>query len=73
MGIMKAFYSNPLFFFLAVQNIKEGIEGHAVGWYSDVYSILFAGLDKDAARHVWQQQLADTSSKKNANEEDELD
>lgn len=56
-----------------MQNIKEGIEGHAVGWYSDVFDILFTGLDKDAARHVWQQQLADTSSKKNGSEEDELD
>lgn len=68
------YYLTKCFFLLAVQNIKEGIEGHAVGWYSDVYNILFANLDKDEARHVWQQQLADTSSKKkNGGDEDELD
>ena len=57
-----------------MQNIKENIEGHPVGWYPDVYEILFADLDKEAARNVWQKQLADTSSKKKkAEDEDELD
>lgn len=57
-----------------MQNIKENIEGHAVGWYSDVYDILFANLDKEVARNVWQKQLADTSSKKKTGgDEDELD
>lgn len=62
----------PLF---GIQNIKEGIEGHPVSWYSDVFNLLFAKLDKEAARHVWQKQLTDTSSKKlsKGGDEDELD
>jgi Lon-like ATP-dependent protease len=56
------------------ENIKEGIEGHPVSWYSDVFNILFAKLDKEAARYVWQKQLTDTSSKKSSKaDEDELD
>jgi len=56
------------------QNIKNGIEGHPVSWYSDVFDILFAKLDKEAARYVWQKQLTDTSSKKSFKaDEDELD
>jgi Lon-like ATP-dependent protease len=60
--------------FFQPQNIKEGIEGHPVSWYSDVFNILFAKLDKEAARYVWQKQLTDTSSKKSSKaDEDELD
>lgn len=45
-----------------------------MSWYSDVFDILFAKLDKEAARHVWQKQLTDTSSKKSSKaDEDELD
>lgn len=59
-----------------VQNIKEGIEGHAVGWYSDVFELLFANLDNKAARNMWKKQLADSSSRKkkaDKSEEDEVD
>ncbi|EFX03248.1 mitochondrial serine protease [Grosmannia clavigera kw1407] len=31
------------------ENIKEGIEGRPVGWYKDVFEIIFAGLDRDQA------------------------
>ncbi|RCI13825.1 hypothetical protein L249_8066 [Ophiocordyceps polyrhachis-furcata BCC 54312] len=31
------------------QNIKEGIEGHAVGWYSEVFDLVFPGLDREQA------------------------
>lgn len=37
-----------------------------------MFDLLFARLDKDAAHHVWQKQLADTSSKKKS-DDDELD
>ena len=37
-----------------------------------MFDLLFAKLDKDAAHHVWQKQLADTSSKKKS-DDDELD
>ncbi|KAL4874602.1 ATP-dependent protease La [Aspergillus karnatakaensis] len=56
------------------ENIKAGIDGHAVSWYSEVYDILFVDLDKDAAKHVWQEQLSENPKKKkeaNDHEEDE--
>lgn len=56
-----------------LQNIKEGIEGHPVGWYSQVYDILFSDLDKDAASKVWQKQLAEKPSKKKGSRRDEDD
>lgn len=43
---------------LASQNIKQGIEGHPVNWYSEVFDILFPTLDQEAARTVWQKALA---------------
>ena len=56
-----------------MQNIKKGIEGHAVGWYSEVFDILFADLDKTAANHIWQKELAAKPKKKSqaAIEDDE--
>ncbi len=32
-----------------IQNIKEGIEGHAVGWYSEVFDLVFPELDREQA------------------------
>ncbi|KHN94217.1 ATP-dependent protease La [Metarhizium album ARSEF 1941] len=31
------------------QNIKEGIQGHAVGWYNEVFDLVFQGLDRQQA------------------------
>jgi Lon-like ATP-dependent protease len=56
-----------------LQNIKEGIEGHPVGWYSQVYDILFSDLDQEAASKVWQKQLAEKPSKKKGGRRDEDD
>ncbi|KAL1846443.1 ATP-dependent Lon protease pim1 [Paecilomyces lecythidis] len=53
------------------ENIKEGIEGHPASWYSDVFGIVFKDLDKQAANHVWKEQLADRGSKKNEKDEDD--
>jgi Lon-like ATP-dependent protease len=39
------------------QNIKEGIEGHAVSWYSEVFDLVFPGVDKEAANNLWKAQL----------------
>ncbi|EEP77560.1 ATP-dependent protease La [Uncinocarpus reesii 1704] len=39
------------------QNIKEGIEGHAVSWYSEVFDLIFKGLDRTQANSVWKAQL----------------
>ena len=45
-----------LFSFL--QNIKEGIEGHAASWYADVFDLVFPDLDRKAANELWKPQLA---------------
>ncbi|KKK16950.1 hypothetical protein P175DRAFT_0525004 [Aspergillus ochraceoroseus IBT 24754] len=55
------------------KNIKEGIEGHAVSWYSEVFDILFADLDKEAANHIWQKQLSEKPQKKKSNDVEEDD
>ncbi|KAL3439495.1 Lon protease-like protein, mitochondrial [Aspergillus tetrazonus] len=52
------------------KNIKSGIEGHAVSWYSEVFDILFADLDKQAANRVWQKQLSMEPKKSNDKDED---
>lgn len=39
------------------QNIKEGIEGHAASWYSDVFDLVFPDLDREAANNRWKEQL----------------
>ncbi|KAI5292823.1 ATP-dependent Lon protease pim1 [Ascosphaera acerosa] len=41
------------------ENIREGIEGHAVSWYSEVFDIVFKDLDKEAAGKLWREQLAE--------------
>lgn len=40
------------------QNIKEGIDGHAASWYSDVFDLVFPDLEHDRASNVWAKQLA---------------
>lgn len=40
------------------QNIKEGIEGHAASWYSDVFDLVFPNLDSERASSIWKEQLA---------------
>jgi Lon-like ATP-dependent protease len=39
------------------QNIKEGIEGKPVGWYSDVFKIVFPDVDRDVANKMWEKEL----------------
>jgi len=51
------------------QNIKEGIEGHPAKWYSDVFDLVFPGLNEDQANKVWKNQL----SKKKESKSDEDD
>ena len=47
-----------------LQNIKQNIEGHAVDWYSDVFDIIFPGLDAEAANSVWEKQLKEPEKEK---------
>ncbi|KAL8705284.1 MAG: hypothetical protein Q9201_001615 [Fulgogasparrea decipioides] len=46
------------------ENIKEGIEGHAVSWYHEVFDLVFPDLDREAANHIWKEQLKEPEKKK---------
>ncbi|KAJ5569576.1 ATPase AAA-type core [Penicillium hispanicum] len=46
------------------ENIKAGIEGYPVSWYSEVFDILFPDLDQDAARTIWEKALAKPAHEK---------
>lgn len=39
------------------QNIKEGIEGRPVQWYSEVFDIVFPDLNKEQANKLWEKEL----------------
>lgn len=41
-----------------VQNIKEGMDGHAASWYSDVFDLVFPNIDTESANNAWKAQLA---------------
>jgi Lon-like ATP-dependent protease len=40
------------------QNIKEGIEGKPVDWYSDVFKLVFPDVDPEQANGLWKKELA---------------
>ncbi|KAF2791078.1 ATP-dependent protease La [Melanomma pulvis-pyrius CBS 109.77] len=46
------------------ENIKEGIEGKPVSWYSEVFDLVFPHLDRDAAGRVWEKELRGKKSDK---------
>lgn len=33
-----------------------------MSWYSEVFDLVFANLDKEAAKHIWKEQLAEPPS-----------
>ncbi|KAK7420058.1 ATP-dependent Lon protease pim1 [Neonectria magnoliae] len=55
------------------QNIKEGIEGHPVAWYPEVFDLVFPELDRDQANKCkiceWEAQKK--KSEKDASEEED--
>ncbi len=53
------------------QNIKDGVEGHAVNWYSDVFDLVFPNLDTERANNIWKEQLAKPSKESNKSENDD--
>ena len=53
------------------QNIKEGIQGHAAGWYSDVFDLVFADVDVDKANGLWTSQLARKDKEREKGEDDD--
>jgi Lon-like ATP-dependent protease len=40
------------------QNIKEGIEGKPVSWYSEVFDLVFPDIDAAQANTLWKKELA---------------
>ncbi|KAK2855527.1 ATP-dependent Lon protease pim1 [Arthroderma sp. PD_2] len=54
------------------ENIKEGIEGHAASWYSDVFDLVFGNVDRQAINQLWSAQLTEPekADKKAQDEED---
>jgi Lon-like ATP-dependent protease len=52
------------------QNIKEGIEGHPVKWFSDVFELVFPNLDKDQANSLWKEQLKKAKKEKEGDGDD---
>jgi Lon-like ATP-dependent protease len=40
------------------QNIKEGIEGKPVSWYSEVFDLVFPDVDAAQANTRWKKELA---------------
>ncbi|KAL9636576.1 MAG: hypothetical protein Q9164_002730 [Protoblastenia rupestris] len=55
------------------ENIKEGIEGHAANWYSDVFDLVFPNLDKEHANNIWKTALAQPEGKDPKQESDNDD
>ncbi|KIX02189.1 ATP-dependent protease La [Rhinocladiella mackenziei CBS 650.93] len=51
-------------------NIKEGIQGHAVDWYSDVFDIVFPDVDPDEVNPLWKDALKKSDEKKNDDDDD---
>lgn len=56
-----------------LQNIKEGIQGHAANWYSDVFDLVFPDLDHEEINKRWKEQLAKPSPQNKGDDTDEND
>lgn len=52
-----------------MQNIKEGIEGHPVSWYNDVFDIVFPDVDTEAVNNRWKEALKKTADETKKNED----
>ncbi|KAI9732656.1 MAG: ATP-dependent Lon protease pim1 [Cirrosporium novae-zelandiae] len=52
------------------ENIKKGVEGHPVKWYSDVFDIVFKDIDKNEANNLWKEQLTQSEHTKDRSEDD---
>ena len=54
------------------KNIKEGLEGHAASWYSDVFDLVFPSIDANQANNLWKAQLAKPEKEGERAEDDDL-
>ncbi|KAL0944277.1 Lon protease-like protein, mitochondrial [Colletotrichum truncatum] len=59
------------------ENIKEGIEGKPVGWYSDVFELIFPQVDREAANKCkvceWKKEQDEKKKKEKKNKKDDSD
>ncbi|KAL8771062.1 MAG: hypothetical protein Q9209_003481 [Squamulea sp. 1 TL-2023] len=55
------------------ENIKEGIEGHAASWYSEIFDLVFPDLDHHAANTLWKKQLKEPKKKKEQDDDSDDD
>lgn len=56
---------------MALQNIKQGIEGKPVDWYSDVFRLVFPDVDPAEANKLWEKELAKPPKEEREVDEDE--
>ncbi|KAM0715079.1 hypothetical protein Q7P37_009544 [Cladosporium fusiforme] len=52
------------------ENIKEGIEGKPVDWYSDVFNLVFPDIDAAQANTRWKKELAKPPKEERDDEDD---
>ncbi|KAH6611862.1 Lon protease C-terminal proteolytic domain-containing protein [Boeremia exigua] len=55
------------------ENIKEGIQGHPVAWYHEVFALVFPDLNKDAANRLWDKELKSKKGDKKRREQKRKD
>ncbi|KAF3906674.1 hypothetical protein ABW20_dc0110048 [Dactylellina cionopaga] len=55
------------------ENIKEGIQGRPVSWYSDVFDIIFPDIDPVRANSLWKEQLMKKSKSASGEEPESLE
>lgn len=53
------------------QNIKEGIQGHPMDWYSDVFSIVFPDMNTKEVSSMWKAQLREDKKSRKRREKDD--
>ena len=56
---------------MVLQNIKAGIEGHAVDWYSEVFDHVFPETKKDEVNNRWKSALKEDKKSRKSKEKDE--
>jgi Lon-like ATP-dependent protease len=52
-------------------NIKDGVDGKPVGWYGEVFDLVFADLDRAKAQSLWKKQLSDSRREQKESEKSE--
>ena len=56
-----------------MQNIKHGLEGHAVDWYHEVFDLVFPDVDAEKVNGLWKEHLKEPGKKKQQQKEKDAD